>query len=257
MSTQATREIRSGTDVLDVSPVIPVVVVEDAATAVPLAAALLRGGIGVIEITLRSAGGGRGHPRRGGRGPRDARRGRHRPHPRPGRRLPSSRPGRGSSSPPAPRRGCSTPSSRPACPALCRVGHPHRDAGPGRARASTAMKFFPAEASGGIPYLVVGRSAPARTLRFCPTGGISPANAAGVPRPAQRRLRRRLLAHTEGRRRRPATGTASRRSPPRPPRCARRPDPRRTLAVLLPARPSPLPLLPSPARESPPGAAVG
>jgi 2-dehydro-3-deoxyphosphogluconate aldolase/(4S)-4-hydroxy-2-oxoglutarate aldolase len=41
--------------VLDVSPVVPVVVVEDAATAVPLARALLGGGIGIIEITLRSA----------------------------------------------------------------------------------------------------------------------------------------------------------------------------------------------------------
>ena len=39
------------------------------------------------------------------------------------------------------------------------------------------MKFFPAAASGGIPYLssVLG---PCPHLRFCPTGGISPANAA-------------------------------------------------------------------------------
>lgn len=41
--------------VLDVSPVIPVVVVDDAATAVPLAQALLAGGVPIIEITLRSA----------------------------------------------------------------------------------------------------------------------------------------------------------------------------------------------------------
>ena len=41
--------------VLDVSPVVPVVVVEDAARAAPLARALLAGGIGIIEITLRSA----------------------------------------------------------------------------------------------------------------------------------------------------------------------------------------------------------
>lgn len=41
--------------VLDVSPVVPVVVIEDAVTAVPLARALLAGGIGIIEITLRSA----------------------------------------------------------------------------------------------------------------------------------------------------------------------------------------------------------
>ena len=36
-------------------PVIPVVVVEDAATAVPLARALAAGGLPVIEITLRTA----------------------------------------------------------------------------------------------------------------------------------------------------------------------------------------------------------
>jgi 2-dehydro-3-deoxyphosphogluconate aldolase/(4S)-4-hydroxy-2-oxoglutarate aldolase len=41
--------------VLDVSPVVPVVVIEDLATAVPLARALLEGGVGVVEVTLRSA----------------------------------------------------------------------------------------------------------------------------------------------------------------------------------------------------------
>jgi 2-dehydro-3-deoxyphosphogluconate aldolase/(4S)-4-hydroxy-2-oxoglutarate aldolase len=42
------------TALLDVSPVIPVVVVEDVASAVPLARALLAGGVGIIEVTLRS-----------------------------------------------------------------------------------------------------------------------------------------------------------------------------------------------------------
>ena len=37
-----------------VSRVVPVVVIDDARTAVPLAQALLEGGIDVIEITLRS-----------------------------------------------------------------------------------------------------------------------------------------------------------------------------------------------------------
>ncbi|HEV7205443.1 MAG TPA: bifunctional 4-hydroxy-2-oxoglutarate aldolase/2-dehydro-3-deoxy-phosphogluconate aldolase [Jatrophihabitans sp.] len=40
---------------LDVSPVVPVVVIEEAATAVPLADALWAGGVRIIEITLRSA----------------------------------------------------------------------------------------------------------------------------------------------------------------------------------------------------------
>jgi len=38
-----------------ISPVIPVVVVERAGDAVPLAKALLRGGVGIMEITLRTA----------------------------------------------------------------------------------------------------------------------------------------------------------------------------------------------------------
>src|SRR5687768_7723752 len=44
-------------DILGLSPVIPVVVIDDLASVVPLARALLRGGIGVIEITLRTAAG--------------------------------------------------------------------------------------------------------------------------------------------------------------------------------------------------------
>jgi 2-dehydro-3-deoxyphosphogluconate aldolase/(4S)-4-hydroxy-2-oxoglutarate aldolase len=41
-------------NVLDLSPVVPVVVIEDRAHAVPLARALLAGGVPVIEVTLRS-----------------------------------------------------------------------------------------------------------------------------------------------------------------------------------------------------------
>jgi 2-dehydro-3-deoxyphosphogluconate aldolase/(4S)-4-hydroxy-2-oxoglutarate aldolase len=41
-------------NVLDLSPVVPVVVLEDRAHAVPLARALLAGGIPVVEVTLRS-----------------------------------------------------------------------------------------------------------------------------------------------------------------------------------------------------------
>lgn len=41
-------------DVLRLSPVMPVVVIDDAANAVPLARALLAGGVKTIEITLRT-----------------------------------------------------------------------------------------------------------------------------------------------------------------------------------------------------------
>lgn len=39
---------------LEVSPVIPVVVIEDPARAVPLARALVAGGVEIIEVTLRT-----------------------------------------------------------------------------------------------------------------------------------------------------------------------------------------------------------
>lgn len=42
------------TSLLDISPVLPVVVVDDVATAVPLARALSDGGVPVVEVTLRS-----------------------------------------------------------------------------------------------------------------------------------------------------------------------------------------------------------
>jgi 2-dehydro-3-deoxyphosphogluconate aldolase/(4S)-4-hydroxy-2-oxoglutarate aldolase len=43
-------------DVLKLSPVMPVVVIDDAAAAEPLARALLAGGIRTIEVTLRTPG---------------------------------------------------------------------------------------------------------------------------------------------------------------------------------------------------------
>ena len=58
----------------------------------------------------------------------------------------------------------------------------------------TAMKFFPAEAAGGAPYLA-SLASPLPTLRFCPTGGITRGAARQLPAAAERRLRRRLLAH--------------------------------------------------------------
>ncbi|MEM1303230.1 MAG: bifunctional 4-hydroxy-2-oxoglutarate aldolase/2-dehydro-3-deoxy-phosphogluconate aldolase, partial [Pseudomonadota bacterium] len=43
-------------------------------------------------------------------------------------------------------------------------------------RGYTVQKFFPAEAAGGIPVLR-GFSSPLPQVRFCPTGGVSLANA--------------------------------------------------------------------------------
>ncbi|MBD3800440.1 MAG: hypothetical protein IE886_03105 [Campylobacterales bacterium] len=41
-------------ELFNISPVVPVVVLERVADAVPLAEALLEGGVGVMEVTLRS-----------------------------------------------------------------------------------------------------------------------------------------------------------------------------------------------------------
>lgn len=41
-------------DLFDLAPVIPVVVLDDAEAAVPLARALVEGGLPVIEVTLRT-----------------------------------------------------------------------------------------------------------------------------------------------------------------------------------------------------------
>ncbi|MET8824985.1 bifunctional 4-hydroxy-2-oxoglutarate aldolase/2-dehydro-3-deoxy-phosphogluconate aldolase [Streptomyces sp. NPDC004610] len=51
-----TSMVSSDASVLDLAPVIPVVVVDDPADAVPLARALVAGGLPAIEVTLRTPG---------------------------------------------------------------------------------------------------------------------------------------------------------------------------------------------------------
>ena len=72
----------------------------------------------------------------------------------------------------------------------------------------TIQKFFPAEPAGGIAYLKALAS-PLPAISFCPTGGIGAKNAAAYLALAERRLRRRLLGDAEGCARRSATGRAS------------------------------------------------
>jgi 2-dehydro-3-deoxyphosphogluconate aldolase/(4S)-4-hydroxy-2-oxoglutarate aldolase len=172
--TDQSREIRSGADVLEVSPVVPVVVIEEVEQAVPLAQALLRGGIPVIEITLRSEAGLAAIEAVAAQ-------------------VPGMVVGAGTVVTPEQVRRVSdagaqflvTPGSPPRLlEAAVGSGLPLL-AGAGTltemltiAEAGlTAMKFFPAEASGGRAYLsaVAG---PCPQLRFCPTGGITPDNAA-------------------------------------------------------------------------------
>ena len=83
----------------------------------------------------------------------------------------------------------------------------------------TALKFFPAAASGGAAWLK-GIAGPLPHLAFCPTGGIDAANASSLSRPAERALRRRDLGRAcrrhRGRRLRPDRRAGPRRRRARP-----------------------------------------
>jgi 2-dehydro-3-deoxyphosphogluconate aldolase/(4S)-4-hydroxy-2-oxoglutarate aldolase len=163
----------SGKDVLDLSPVIPVVVIDEADQAVPLARALLRGGVPVVEITLRTAAA------------LDAIRA-------VSQEVEGMVVGAGTVLTPehakdsvaAGAEFLVTPASPPRLlDAVLDSGLPLL---PGAGtltemltlaeRGLQAMKFFPAEASGGPAYLraVAG---PCPHLRFCPTGGVSAESA--------------------------------------------------------------------------------
>jgi 2-dehydro-3-deoxyphosphogluconate aldolase/(4S)-4-hydroxy-2-oxoglutarate aldolase len=158
---------------LSLSPVVPVVVVDSAEQGVSVARALVAGGIGVIELTLRTPAG------------LDAIRAI-------AAEVPEITVGAGTVTTPAraaaaAAAGASFLVSPGLTPAL-RAGM--EDTGlpflPGTATVSevitvleaghTEMKFFPAEASGGVSYLgALPTVVP--DARFCPTGGISLATA--------------------------------------------------------------------------------
>ncbi|MCT9933358.1 bifunctional 4-hydroxy-2-oxoglutarate aldolase/2-dehydro-3-deoxy-phosphogluconate aldolase [Planotetraspora sp. A-T 1434] len=158
---------------LDLAPVVPVVVVDDASTAVPLARALVAGGLPVIEVTLRTPAA------------LDVIR-------RIAAEVPEAVVGAGTIRTPgdveaaveAGSRFLVSPGTTPALlAAMLAGGVPFL---PGAATASEAMtlaergvrelKFFPAEAAGGAAFLK-SLSGPLPDVRFCPTGGITPANA--------------------------------------------------------------------------------
>jgi 2-dehydro-3-deoxyphosphogluconate aldolase/(4S)-4-hydroxy-2-oxoglutarate aldolase len=154
--TASTPGLRSEADVLDLAPVIPVVVVDDVAQAVPLARALLRGGIPVIELEGMVVGAGTVVTPEQVRQVQDA-----------GAQF------------------LVTPGSPPrlleaaigsGLPLLAGAGTLTEMLTLAEAGLET-MKFFPAEASGGRPYLSAVNG-PCPQLRFCPTGGITPETAA-------------------------------------------------------------------------------
>ncbi|GAA1311190.1 bifunctional 4-hydroxy-2-oxoglutarate aldolase/2-dehydro-3-deoxy-phosphogluconate aldolase [Streptomyces sp. NPDC048685] len=159
--------------VLDLAPVVPVVVLEDAADAVPLARALVAGGLPAIEVTLRTAAA------------LDAIRAIV-------AEVPDAVVGAGtvisgrnvSDTVAAGARFLVSPGwTDRLLDAMKASGVPFL---PGVSTTSevvallergvTEMKFFPAEAAGGTAYLKA-LSAPLPQARFCPTGGISLASA--------------------------------------------------------------------------------
>lgn len=159
--------------VMQDAPVIPVIVLHDVAHAVPLARALLAGGIRMLEITLRS--------------------------PQAlacmeaiSREVPEAVVGAGTvrnaaDVQAAKKAGARFLVSPGFTPALSQAA---RDAGrpllPGVATGSeimaamdaghTELKFFPAVQAGGTAMLKAW-SGPFADVRFCPTGGVSAANA--------------------------------------------------------------------------------
>jgi len=161
------------TDLLSIAPVIPVVVVDDLEHAVPVAKALVAGGLPVIELTLRTPVA------------LDAMRAI-------ADEVPEIVLGAGTVTTPelakkAQAAGATFLVSPGATPRLLdgmlETGLPFL---PGTATVSealtvlehglTQMKFFPAEASGGLPYLAALTTV-IPTARFCPTGGIRLATA--------------------------------------------------------------------------------
>ena len=159
--------------VLDVVPVMPVVVLDDLAHAVPVARALVAGGLPAIELTLRTPVA------------LDAIRAI-------ASEVPEILVGAGTVTTPAQAKEAleagaqflvSPGSTRSLLQAMQDTGLPFL---PGTATVSevlaaleagcTELKFFPAEASGGAAYLKSVAS-PVPAARFCPTGGITLASA--------------------------------------------------------------------------------
>ena len=163
----------SATDVMQTGPVIPVLVINDEAHAVPLANALVEGGIRVLEITLRTPCAVRAIARIA-------------------EAVPEAIVGAGTVISPeqfddvqiagakfviSPGLTDSllrhaTNSKLPFIPGISTVS----ELMSGMDYGLTEFKFFPAEANGGVQALkAVG--GPFASVRFCPTGGITAENA--------------------------------------------------------------------------------
>ncbi|MGV9254397.1 bifunctional 4-hydroxy-2-oxoglutarate aldolase/2-dehydro-3-deoxy-phosphogluconate aldolase [Streptomyces sp. NPDC003697] len=159
--------------VLDLAPVVPVVVLDDAADAVPLARALVAGGLPAVEVTLRTPAALDAIRAIAGA-------------------VPDAVVGAGTVLDPAQVTACAAAGARflvspgwtdRLLAAMRASGMPFL---PGVSTASEVvallergvceMKFFPARAAGGTAYLK-SLAGPLPRARFCPTGGIGPEDA--------------------------------------------------------------------------------
>ncbi|WP_066653597.1 MULTISPECIES: bifunctional 4-hydroxy-2-oxoglutarate aldolase/2-dehydro-3-deoxy-phosphogluconate aldolase [Sphingomonas] len=159
-------------DIMQTSPVIPVLVIDDAATAQPLAEALVAGGLRVLEVTLRTPAA------------LDAIRAM--------KQVPGAIVGAGTVvNTDQFAQVMDAGAEFIVSPGLTeRLATPIIDSGvpflPGIANAADIMtgldlglthfKFFPAMAAGGLPALKA-LAAPFYQCRFCPTGGITEVTA--------------------------------------------------------------------------------
>jgi 2-dehydro-3-deoxyphosphogluconate aldolase/(4S)-4-hydroxy-2-oxoglutarate aldolase len=160
--------------ILTAAPVVPVLTIEDRAVAVPLARALVAGGLTALEVTLRTPAGleciraiaGDVEAANVGAGTvLDAR-----------QYAAAEKAGAKFMVSPGATDSLHAAAANSPIPFL-----------PGAATASEAMtladrgyrflKFFPAEPAGGVAYLKA-LAAPLPAIRFCPTGGIGAKNAA-------------------------------------------------------------------------------
>ncbi|HSZ50688.1 MAG TPA: bifunctional 4-hydroxy-2-oxoglutarate aldolase/2-dehydro-3-deoxy-phosphogluconate aldolase [Caulobacteraceae bacterium] len=152
------------------SPVLPVVTIADAASAVPMARALLAGGLNVIEITLRTPAAAEAIARITGEvegvivgagtvlTQRDM--------------TAAEQAGAQFAVSPGFSANLSADASLPLLPGVATASEVMAALEAGH----SFMKFFPAEAAGG-PALLKALAGPLPQARFCPTGGITPANA--------------------------------------------------------------------------------
>ena len=163
-------------DLAAFGPVIPVIVIDQAEQAVPMARALVDGGVRVLEVTLRTAGGAGARSRRSPATVPEAIVG--------AGTLRSAADARSAQAAGA-RFGVSPGYSAAVAEACRELGLPLL---PGVATASEVMhaaddgfrflKFFPASAAGG-PALLKAWASPFADIAFCPTGGIGIDSAPG------------------------------------------------------------------------------